>query len=148
MRKSAIMAFLVFLSIASATVVSGQEKFPWTEKTVWVASYIQTKPGKFNDYISELSKVWLAYLNKLKQDGLIISYKMMRVEFARDNEPDLLLLVEYRNMASFDASTDYMESVAKEIAGSLDQSNKADIAREDLRRLRGSLLLRELEFRK
>jgi hypothetical protein len=148
MRRPAVVALLTCLYAASPTVTSAQEKLPWVEKTVWVASYIETKPGKFNDYIKELSNLWLRYVNKLMHDGYVVSYKMMRVEFARDNEPDLVILIEYKNMAAFDAGTEYMESVVKEIAGSLSQDSKAETTREELRKLRGSLLFREIDFRK
>jgi hypothetical protein len=148
MRRSAVAMLLVFLFSASPTVVSGQEKFPWVEKSVWVASFIQMKPGKFNAYIDDLSKVWLRYVNKQKQDGHVISYKMLRVEFPRDNEPDLVLMVEYKNMAAFDAGADYMEAAVKEIAGSLSEDSRAEITREDLRKLRGSVLFREIDFRR
>ncbi len=114
---------------------------------MWTVSPVETKPGKFNAYINDLSRVWRAYLeDSKKNDGDVLSYKMLSVVSARDGEPDLLLLVEFKNMAVFDRSMDYFDKQAIKIQGTLDKSIEANIDREALRNLRGSILKREIHF--
>jgi len=125
---------------------SAQERLPYVEKSVWTTTYVQTMPGKFDTYIEDLSKVWLMYVKRLKADGHILSYRILRVEFTRDNEPNLVLMTEYKNMAAFDVGTEYWEKLLQEVTGSLDKANRASASREELRKLRGTLLLRELDF--
>ena len=57
-----------------------------------------------------------------------------------------MLMVEYKNMGSFDAGTVYWERLAKEVAGSIDKADKATINREELRKVRGTTILREIDF--
>ena len=119
----------------------------WEEGGIWSVSYVETKPGHFDDYIENLSQVWRRYLEEQKKDGSVLSYKILNVSFTRDNEPDLMLLVEYPNWAAFDRGQEYFEQLATRIQGSLEQAHLASISREDLRELRGSKVAREILFR-
>jgi hypothetical protein len=134
------------LGAARAQDKSSHDHLPYEEKSVWTITYMEAKPGKFNAYLEDLSKMWLAAMERLKADGYVLSYKVLRLDFVRDNEPDLAIMVEYKNMAAFDAGTRYWEKVIREIAGSLDQADKAEINREELRKIRGTVLFRELEL--
>ena len=42
-----------------------------------------------------------------------MSTKLLRVEFPRDNEPDLLIMVEYKNIAALDQGTEQAEKPLK-----------------------------------
>jgi hypothetical protein len=139
----AATAIALSLVMGSATA---QEKFPFVEKSVWTIAYVLTKPGQFNAYFIDLSKVWLEYIKKQKEDGQVLSYKLLRVEFARDNEPDMIIMVEYKNMAALDQGTEHVEQLVREVQGSIENSTKSAIAREALRQLKGTVLLRELDF--
>ncbi len=84
----------------------------------------------------------------MKEDGVLISYKMLNVSFPRDGEPDLILLVEFKDWAAFDVgNAEYFEQLAGKIQGSVEQSQKANIKREDLRALRGSIVAQEITFK-
>jgi len=65
----------------------------------------------------------------------------------RDNEPDVVLLVEFKNMAVFDRSLDDLDKQTTTIFGSPVKSNQAAVSRESLRLLRGSYLAREVKFK-
>jgi len=143
-RASAMLA--VVACCISLTPVSAEDKIPYIKKSVWVITFVKTKPGKFDDYIRDLSSKWLKYINKLKEDGHVLSYKMLSVQFPRDNEPNLLLMTEYKNMASFDLGTAYWERTITKVSGSLDEASKGTIKRGDLRTLRGEMVLREIDF--
>lgn len=111
---------------------------------VWEVSYVQTKPGHFDDYMHFLATVWRAEQEAAKAKGLVLDYKVLNVQDSRDNEPDLLLLVEYKNMAAFDVPLDEMDAMAAKTFGSLKAAAKADVDRETIRTLRGEELTREL----
>lgn len=148
MQSKAVMAGFALLASIIVTSLRAQEKLPYIEKSVWTITYVETKPGKFDDYIVELSKAWLAHLNRLQKDGYVLSHKIMRIEHPRDNEPNMILMVEYKNMAAFDVGTGYLEGIANEVFGSLRKGDQAEINREELRKLRGEVLTRELDFAK
>lgn len=145
------MIALVLLSLSVSMVTQPAQAQSsdriWEEKGVWVISFIETKPGHFNDYVRDLSNVWRKYLEAQKEDKLVNSYKMLNVSFARDNEPDLILLVEYKDWAAFDSGADYFEELASRLQGSMQQVQQASINREELRALRGSIVAQEIVFR-
>ena len=144
--KISIISILLSVLIVVSPVWADDNKRNWDNGSVWSVSPVETKPGKFNAYINDLSRVWRAYLEDSKKDGDVLSYKMLNLVSARDEEPNLLLLVEYKNMAIFDRSMDYFDKQAMKIQGSLDKSIEANINREALRDLRGSILTREIHF--
>jgi hypothetical protein len=43
-----------------------------------------------------------------KRRGWVIDYKVLTAVDPRDNEPDLYLMVEYKNMAAMDVSLDQL----------------------------------------
>jgi len=142
------MTALVLLGIVAQPLQAQSADRVWQEGSVWSISYVETNPGHFNDYIRNLSNVWQKYLEAQKEDGLLISYKMLSVAFPRDGEPNLILLVEYKDWAAFDAgNAEYFEKLAGRLQGSVQQAQQANIDREDLRALRGSIVAQEIAFR-
>jgi hypothetical protein len=140
------LAILVALAASTPAVAQTSERV-WDQGTVWSITYVETKPSMFNAYIKDLSQVWKKFLDKQKESGDVVSYKMLSVQNARDGEPDLILMVESKNMAVFDRGAEYFEELSKEIMGSLDDMQAANIERGELRTLRGSVLTREIHFK-
>lgn len=120
----------------------------WENGTVWTVGYARTKPGQYDAYIADLSKVWVKYLEAQKAAGDVVSYKILSLSSPRDGEPNLMLMVEYKNWAAFDRSPEYFEKIATKIQGSLDKSQQANIDREALRTLMGGLMAQEVVLKK
>jgi hypothetical protein len=115
---------------------------------VWQVSYIETKPGMFDDYMAYLNSTWRNIQESDKKKGDVLDYRVLSVESPRDGEPDVLLLVEYKNMGVFDRSLDEADATMAGAFGSVLKSNQAEVSRESLRKLRGSVTARELRFKK
>ena len=105
---------------------------------------IKTKPGHFDDYMHFLGTQWKAAQEISKKRGLVIDYKVLSAVDPRDTEPDLYVMVEYKNMAVLDASRDEEDAQIKGVFGSKTASLQADSDRENIRTLRGMMLTREL----
>jgi len=116
--------------------------------SVWTVGFIETKAGHFDDYIADLNQVWRRYLDAQKEDGDVLSYKMIPIAFPRDGEPNLMLMVEYKNWAAFDRGTEYFDELAKKLQGGIDQATQSNIDREELRNLRGGFAGQEITFKK
>ena len=111
---------------------------------VWDVSFVQTKPGHFEEYMKYLDTGWKQQQEVLKKKGIVLSYKVMTPVDARDNDPDIILMVEYKNMAAFDAPLAEQDQVTSQVFGSVDNANKQGIDRESIRTLKGDILNREL----
>jgi hypothetical protein len=114
--------------------------------TVWRVSKVETKPGMFDDYIKYLSGSWRAIQEAGEKTGDVVSYKVLVVDSPRDHEPNVVLMVEYRDMAVFDRSLKDTDAQTAAIFGSVAKAQASAVDRETLRSGRGQVLLRELKF--
>jgi hypothetical protein len=141
------LAIASSVALAPAAHAQNAERV-YDQGTVWQISYIETKPGMFDDYMKYLSTSWRALLEEQKKKGDVVSYKVLAVDSPRDHEPDVILMVEFKNMAVFDRPLAEGEAVTAKVFGSIPKSNQAAVARESVRMLRGGVGAREITFLK
>ncbi|MCK5425136.1 MAG: hypothetical protein KAI89_07170 [Emcibacter sp.] len=142
---SVVASVFVCVSLMSTSALSADRVYE--SGSVWNISFVQTKPGKYNDYLADLKNVWRVYLEAQMKDGHVLSYKILNVAASRKNESNLVLMVEFKNWASFDRDDEYFEKMAAKIQGSVEKSTQANVDRESLRILNGSVLLQEVKFK-
>lgn len=116
----------------------------YTQGSVWKISYVQTKPGHFDDYINDMAHIFERFNEAQKALGRVISYKVLRLSDARDNEPNLILMVEYPNYAVLDTTDAVWDEARKDLFGTMKKEHGAAIDREALRTLRGDVYAQEL----
>lgn len=148
--KNILTAAIGGVLLLSAAGASGQaiERVYDRTGSVWTISYIETKPGQFNAYLKDIGAQWKARRALGQKRGEELSYKILQVADARENEPNLILMVEYKNMAARDIGLAQEEADTKAVMGSLDVAQQKVMNREALRTQRGSLMARELTFTK
>lgn len=148
------MKMLTGAAFAAAMVIgcaAGSARVQTAERTyengpVWTVGYIETKPGMFDDYMAYLAGPWKALQEAGKKRGDILDYKVLAVDSPREHESDVILLIEFKNMAVFDRSLAELEKDNKAVFGSNPASNKAAVKREEIRVLRGGVTAREMKF--
>ncbi|HEY5046869.1 MAG TPA: hypothetical protein VII49_02475 [Rhizomicrobium sp.] len=121
-----------------------QNARPYNNGPVWSVSNIQTKNGHFNDYMHYVDTAWRALQEDSKKRGWVVDYKVLTAIDPRDNEPDIYLMVEYKNMAAMDVSLDALDEQTKALEGSVGASDRGFADRDKIRTLRGTVLAREL----
>jgi len=143
--KPYLAAIAVSAALLGASIsASAQDARPYANGPVWDVSAIQTKDGHFDEYMKYLSTGWKAQQDALKAKGVVLDYKVLSVADPRDNEPDLYLMVEYKNMAAFDATPDDLDALSKKVFGSVAAANQGVVDRGAIRTQRGDMLTREL----
>jgi hypothetical protein len=142
----AFRAALLAAAMAAAPIAAHAQDAPrpYDRGPVWDVAAIQVKPGHFDDYMRFLDTTWKAEQESLKARGLVLDYKVLSVFDARDNEPDLFLMVEWKNMGAFDTPLEEQDAMTRKLFGSVTQAMAAGAARETLRTERGDVLTREL----
>ena len=139
MKKLILAALVTILPMA----VAAQDDY--SDGSYWTVTSVDTKPGKFDDYMSDLNNVWRKSMDMLIADGKVVSYKIFGNANARHEEPDLWLMVEWKSGAAYmDTPREYWDASAKKLFGSLDKGTQANIKRGELRTIMSSTLLREL----
>src|SRR6476646_3162304 len=95
-----LIASLLATVALSAAPASAQDVRPYDNGPVWVVSNIQTKTGHFDEYMRYVATSWKAQQEDSRKKGWVLGYKVLTAVDARDNEPDIYLMVEYKNMAA------------------------------------------------
>lgn len=142
---AAVAALSLPFGVASVAQAQNAERV-YDNGPVWVISYIETKPGMFDDYMAYLSKQWRESNEADKRAGLVLDYRVLQVDQPRDGEPDVILMIQYKNMAAFDRPLAESEATSAKVFGSVVKSNQAFASRNAMRTTRGSLSARELQF--
>jgi hypothetical protein len=106
-------------------------------------AYIRVEYGRFEEYIDWLNSTWKPTMEAAKKAGLIIDYKIFRATPKSLDQPNIIRMITYKNMAGLDKGVEE-EAVAKKVIGSTEVQNNARVARNDYRKLLGSEFIREL----
>jgi hypothetical protein len=149
MKTILAMSFAATLALGAVATAPTQAQTSdrvYDNGTVWRVAAIETKPGMFNAYMKYLSTTWRAIQEAGIKRGDVVSYKVLVDDAPRDHEPNLYLMIEYKNMAVFDRSLKELDDQTAATFGSTAKAQDAAISREALRTPRGQDTLRELKF--
>ena len=146
-RLMAALAVLLCASMFSVPAAAQYNDLNWKNGNVIATTQVFTEPGMFNAYINDLRGLWRVFLDQQIEDGNVVSYRMLVNSFARDGEPDLLLITEHPNWAAFDLSSEYFDELTEKLQGSLAKARDATIERGKLRRLGGNAVYQEIKFK-
>lgn len=120
---------------------------PYTEGSVWQITMVKTKAGMGDDYIKNLAKNYKAVMEEEKKQNLVLSYKVLLGSAATADDYDMLLMVEYKNMAALDGLRDKVDPITQKIAGNEEQRRDASIKRGEIREIIGSKTMREITLK-
>jgi hypothetical protein len=116
----------------------------YTEGGLVNVSYIRTVYGKFDEYMKYVDTTWKAEQEAAKKAGYITGYKVINIEARNENDPDIALVIYYKNWAALDDGTAKADAVLKQVEGSLTTSNQGAVDRNKIRRILGSWTGQEL----
>jgi len=135
------------LSMISISPVFADDSKSYTEGPVSEVTSIRTKPGMFDAYMKWLDTTGKQLREDEKKAGLIVDYAVFSVQPRSPHDPDLYMVITYKNMAALDGLADRVEPLAKKIYASRDASNKATIDRESMREILGTELIQQLNLK-
>jgi hypothetical protein len=136
-----------YAAVASLVCMSAPafaDDHPYSEGPIVNIASIRTVDGKYEDYMHWLSTTWKQEQEASKKAGYITDYKILSVEPRGPDDPDLLLVITYKNWAAYDGSIAKGDAIAKQIEGSLEKANKATSDRAVIRRVLGSMTTQEM----
>ena len=117
---------------------------PYTEGPISVVTAIRTVDGMWDDYVAWLGGPWKQLMEAEKQAGLILDYRVYTATARNPNEPDLYLVVIYKNWASFDGLTAKEDAITEKLIGPLKKANAEYAERGKLRKILGEELIQQL----
>jgi hypothetical protein len=124
-----------------------QSAAPYTEGAVWQITMVKTKPGMGDDYLKSLAKTFKATNDEAKKQGIITDYKILSGDAATTQDFDLLLMVEYPNMAALDGLREKTDPIGAKMVGSEDQQRQLAVKRLEIREIMGDKTMREITLK-
>lgn len=143
MYKSLSVLGVTAAMLLGGAVSAQDQQRAWKPGTVWRVSVLEVMPGRADDYMRSLNTAWKAQRLANQKSGHEKSYKIMWADDQRDGQPNLVLMIEYPNMAAMDRPPEEDDKVMKAIEA---QGIKAPPAaeRDAMRKQRGSRLYHEV----
>jgi len=142
-KRILIGSFVAALLIVGVSVYA-QVNRPYHNGSVWNIGFIRIKPGMDTAYMNYVAGQWKAEQEAQKKDGNILSYKVLSVEGHTPGEWNLMLMTEYKNLASMEASEDKAEAVAQRVIGNDEKQIQGYKERAEIREVMGNRLAREI----
>lgn len=110
----------------------------WNDGPVINVSSIRTVDGHFDDYMHWLATTYKKQQEAAKKAGLITSYRVIVIEPRGPNEPDILLVTEFKNWAALDHLGSKLDQISAQIEGSVEAAAKSEVDRAKIRTVLGS----------
>jgi hypothetical protein len=139
-----IMLVTVVLFLCSQTFA--QTKL-YKDGSVWAVSFIKTNSGMGVDYLNNLKTTWKATEDEALKEGLILSYKILDGESANPEDWNLMLMVEYKNLASMEGNDDKWDAISKKVVGDDAAMKQLRETRVSQRTIYGTKMLREVVYK-
>src|ERR1700685_4180303 len=117
MKQSNIVAMAGVIALACTSVAAIADDHVFTEGPVVNVAALRTEYGKFDDYMKYLDTTWKAEQEAAKKAGYITSYRVITVEARGENDPDIYLVIYYKNWAALDGATAKGDAIAKQVEG-------------------------------
>ena len=134
----ALCATAALLALTTATSPAGADGRDWNDGPVVNSSYIRTVDGHFDDYMHWLATTYKKQQEAAKAAGLITNWRVLVVEARSPQDPDVILVTEYKNWAALDHLGSKLDEVSAKIEGSVDAANKSEADRAKIRTVLGS----------
>jgi hypothetical protein len=131
---------------AKETATTGSTA-PYTEGAVWEITMVRTKAGMDDDYIKNIANAWKATNEEAKKQGIIVDYKVLMGDAANKDDFNVLLMVQFKNMAAFDGLREKTDPIARKLIGSDDTMRQASMKRMEIRDILGNKTMREITLK-
>jgi hypothetical protein len=143
MKMKSLFAGAAMMAAMIAMPAMAQES-SYRPGTVWEASRIDVLPGQFENYMDYLAATWKKNQELAKAEGIVLEYHVLATNNARQGEPDLILIVEYKDYQT----TAQQEAFSKKVNAMMAKDNRqqatANGERAKMREQLGSTEYQEL----
>ena len=136
-------SLLVSLALLGLSVYA-QVSRPYRNGSVWDISFIRMKPGMETAYLTYLTTDWKREQEALKSNGYSLSYKVLETESHNPNDFNIILMTEFKDLASLEANEKKMDALGQQVVGSDQKQQQGYREREAIRDVLGGRLAREI----
>ena len=145
MKRNLILVFSLFVLMLTLSIVtSAQVNRPYHNGSVWVVGVISMKPGMDGAYKNYIATDWKKEQEALKKDGQIISYMVIQTESHSATDWNMLLLTEYKDLATYEANLGKADNLAQTVIGNDEKQMQGYRDRLLIREVLGNRIARQI----
>jgi len=137
-----VLALVVTLAALAVTVAAQVHRY-YTPGTVWTVTTIRIKSGMDQAYFQYLDGEFKRESEAQVSGGFMKSYKVLRT-MDDDQSWNLLILREYKSMASLEADEERSDALSQRVAGNDQTQMQGYEDRSKIREVLGTKMAREL----
>jgi hypothetical protein len=144
--KTRILVLIVLLVITFSVSSFAQDR-TYKDGSAWTVSFVQVKNGMGRDYINSLKTTWKAVQDEAVKQGLILSYKILEGTASNPDDWQIMLMVEYKNLASMEGNEAKWDAMQAKVVGNEEDQKKLREIRVNMRTMYGTKLMREVVYK-
>jgi len=115
--KRLLVSSLIVLVLTVTVAVVAQVNRPFRNGSVWSISLIRMNPGMENAYLNYVAGEWKREQEALKKDGQSLSYKVITTETHGSGDWNIMLMTEYKDLATMEANEAKADNLAQTVVG-------------------------------
>lgn len=142
MRKTASALAVVCLLLFALPMLA-QSK-PYHDGPVWQIQFIHAKAGMEDRYLRYLAGDWKKEQDAMVKAGYVMSYKVITTEAHNPGDPNVILMSQYKDLATMEANQDKAQELAEQIFGGTPKIEAGYNDRSSYRDVVGSRMGREI----
>ena len=142
-----IINFVILAVILTCTTTVFAQDRTYTMGSAYTVGFIKVGANMNVQYLNSLKNTWKAMHDEAVKQGLIVSYKILEGGAANPDDWNIMLLVEYKNLAAMEGKEDQWDAISKKIVGGEDAAKKLNESRVSMRTIYGNKILREVIYK-
>lgn len=145
--NSRLTAIAAAACLACTSLAALADDHAYTEGAVVNMAKIRTVDGKFDEYMKWVDSTWKKEQEAAMKAGDVIAYEVMAVEPRTIDDPDLILMITYKNWAALDGALAKGDAISKQVEGSVAAASQSQVGRASIRRVLGSETMQQLKLK-
>jgi len=126
------------LSLTSLATIARADGRDYNDGPVINVASIRTVDGHFDDYMHWLATGYKKQQEAAKKAGIITAYRVIVIEARGANDPDILLVTEFKNWAALDGLGGKLDKISAQLQGSVEKAAQSQVERAKIRTVLGS----------
>ena len=142
MRRIAPLFAVVCLMFFASPLLA-QSK-PYHDGSVWQMQCIHVKAGMEDRYARYLAGDWKKEQEAMRKAGYLLSYKAISTEAHNPTDCTVILMSEYKDLATMEANAEKAEQLGEQLFGGTAKIEAGYVDRSSYRDIIGSRVAREI----
>jgi len=138
------IGLIAVLVLTLSVVVFAQVSRPYRNGSVWNVAFIKMKPGMETAYLNYIATDWKRNQEAMKKEGLIVSYKVLTTEAHGAADFNIMLMTEYKDLATMEANEAKADNLAQTVIGNDQKQMQGYRERLEIREVLQDRLAREI----